>query len=299
MGRWAFLLAAIAALLMPCHAETFGTCTYPPAAAGAVGGTGIRFVGNEDGTVSSVRVVAPSGNFELDRAALTCASQWRFDPKSADGASHMGQQSGTIGWTAPPHEPGGTFTAGIAHDCSAYYPAELQKRGVGGTTILVFRITEYGKVDSTEVVTSSGSVELDRAALQCASQWRYRPAVRNGKAVATEGWKAAIVWKSALHRMPAFSEPPRDCVKSYPATPDDLAKLKGPTTLSFKIVKGVVTDVSIERSSGNSEMDRAAAACVATWRYEREDTIKDGELVDRYNSIDVTVSIRWSEPASH
>jgi len=82
---------------------------------------------------------------------------------------------------------------GRPHVCLQDYPAISVRLGEQGTTTLAFNITVDGHVENVHVATSSGSDRLDNAAVNCASSWRYKPAVENDKPVAVP-WKAEVKW---------------------------------------------------------------------------------------------------------
>ena len=63
------------------------------------------------------------------------------------------------------------------------YPLELWDSDVEGQTILRVRVTEMGKVDSVEVVESSGQLAFDSAAIAGAREMRFSPARKNGKRI--------------------------------------------------------------------------------------------------------------------
>jgi len=63
------------------------------------------------------------------------------------------------------------------------YPPEEQRRGIGGTVILVISIDANGNVLDVEVEKSSGNRNLDRAAMQAARKWRFNPEIKNGQKV--------------------------------------------------------------------------------------------------------------------
>jgi len=66
------------------------------------------------------------------------------------------------------------------------YPANARRAGIEGVTTIAFKIDTDGKVVAPRVTRSSGNADLDRAALQGVSRWRYTPAVnRLGTAIAT------------------------------------------------------------------------------------------------------------------
>ena len=65
------------------------------------------------------------------------------------------------------------------------YPREEERRGIGGTVILVITVDENGVAQDVEVEKSSGNRNLDRAAVTAARRWKFNPEVRNGQKVAS------------------------------------------------------------------------------------------------------------------
>ena len=63
------------------------------------------------------------------------------------------------------------------------YPAEAARRLEAGRVKLQLFIAASGQVTNALVVGSSGFPALDRAAREKALTWRFRPAMREGKAV--------------------------------------------------------------------------------------------------------------------
>jgi protein TonB len=62
------------------------------------------------------------------------------------------------------------------------YPQAARRAGLGGRVTLRAVIAEDGSVESVEVFASSNSLFND-AAVEAVRQWRYRPALMNGKPV--------------------------------------------------------------------------------------------------------------------
>ena len=71
--------------------------------------------------------------------------------------------------------------AGAEELLQTVYPPELQRRGVGGTVWLRMWVGEMGLPGSVEVSRSSGVGELDQAALRVAPQFRFEPALQDGR----------------------------------------------------------------------------------------------------------------------
>lgn len=66
------------------------------------------------------------------------------------------------------------------------YPAESRRRGAEGVVRLALRIDADGRVETAQVTQSSGHAELDRAAVDAARRWRFRPATQAGIAIAAD-----------------------------------------------------------------------------------------------------------------
>ncbi|HEX3347134.1 MAG TPA: TonB family protein [Acetobacteraceae bacterium] len=63
------------------------------------------------------------------------------------------------------------------------YPIEAARRGEQGTVVLRIFIAADGRVTHVDVIQSSGSAILDRAARDRIATWRFNPAVLDGKPV--------------------------------------------------------------------------------------------------------------------
>lgn len=64
------------------------------------------------------------------------------------------------------------------------YPADALRRGETGEVLLRVQVDERGLPADVEVLQSSGSRALDRAAVAAAQRWRFQPAQREGMVVA-------------------------------------------------------------------------------------------------------------------
>lgn len=73
----------------------------------------------------------------------------------------------------------------LASNAEPKYPASMLRAGVGGTVVVLADVDAQGNAIDVRVVERSGERDLDRAALTAVRQWRFEPAMRNGKAVAT------------------------------------------------------------------------------------------------------------------
>jgi protein TonB len=66
------------------------------------------------------------------------------------------------------------------------YPPDAFRRGESGTVLLRVHVGPDGIPYAVDLVRSSHSRSLDRAASDAVKRWRFRPAQRNGQPVAAD-----------------------------------------------------------------------------------------------------------------
>lgn len=66
------------------------------------------------------------------------------------------------------------------------YPPEAFRAGEEGTVVLRVDVDAGGSPGNVDVVSRSGSRHLDRAAVEAVRKWKFRPAMQDGKAVASQ-----------------------------------------------------------------------------------------------------------------
>jgi TonB family protein len=97
--------------------------------------------------------------------------------------------------------PGPTPTSVIARPAAANshacpLPPELMSEVQGESQVLVsLHVEADGSVSNVKAVKSSGSDNLDAAAVGCVSQWRYLPMTKDGTAITTD-LRAIVVWRA-------------------------------------------------------------------------------------------------------
>ncbi|MEO3473283.1 energy transducer TonB [Roseomonas sp. CAU 1739] len=101
----------------------------------------------------------------------------RLDAGSGD-ASDRSMGSFALGAVIPPGADSGH------RNNPPDYPADARRRGEEGVVRLALQIDADGRVTMAEVAISSGYPALDRAAVEAARRWRFRPATRVGMPVA-------------------------------------------------------------------------------------------------------------------
>lgn len=72
----------------------------------------------------------------------------------------------------------------LASNAQPKYPPSALRAGEGGTVLLNVQVDARGEPSQITIAQRSGNRDLDRAALKAASDWRFSPAMRDGKAVA-------------------------------------------------------------------------------------------------------------------
>lgn len=65
------------------------------------------------------------------------------------------------------------------------YPELARKRGRQGTVLMEVWIDQYGRQTKLEVMRSSGTSSLDRAAVRAVRDWKFKPYEREGETVAS------------------------------------------------------------------------------------------------------------------
>ncbi|WP_433851784.1 energy transducer TonB [Stenotrophomonas nitritireducens] len=75
----------------------------------------------------------------------------------------------------------------LAGNASPAYPPAALRAGVEGSVVASLQIDAQGKVTDASIVSRSGerSRDLDRAVLDAVRGWKFEPALRNGREVAS------------------------------------------------------------------------------------------------------------------
>lgn len=69
---------------------------------------------------------------------------------------------------------------------AAAYPDTLRAAGIGGSVLVRLSVSAQGNVTEATVLQSSGTDDLDAAALDAVGHWFYEPAYQNGRAMPSE-----------------------------------------------------------------------------------------------------------------
>ncbi len=130
---------------------------------------------------------APEPVTDLTPAAATSdamtpdASQRADAEKKPAASSRAAKRPKTVAKA----EPAITRDAALLGQPSPSYPPEAYRAREEGTVLVTADIDPMGNVASVEVTRRSGSRTLDRAALDEVRKWKFKPAMKDGKAVAS------------------------------------------------------------------------------------------------------------------
>lgn len=66
------------------------------------------------------------------------------------------------------------------------YPVDVLKEGVSGVVMLVVDVSPDGSVSAARIDRSAGDQRLDAAALDAVKHWKFTPATKEGKPIASQ-----------------------------------------------------------------------------------------------------------------
>jgi len=153
-----------------------------------------------EGVPENLRILRNLG-FGLDEEALRAVQQWRFEPNSEDGklsrvATYVpvrfrldrqiyGAQlpAGMGGNEIFQIAEGGITAPRIISRVEPTYTEEARTGKVSGTVVLFAEISSAGTVENVVVLNKLGK-GLDEMAVRAIKQWKFSPAVKDGRPVA-------------------------------------------------------------------------------------------------------------------
>ncbi len=144
--------------------------------------------------VTQPRIIAPPPEVPVQQQPVepTVTAQVTSDPQPP---ADPGPATAEV--IAPPAtNPGKIYEAALAdaNSCAKPdYPARAARNGETGTVALALLIGTDGRVSDAKVSKSSGSRDLDRAAVAALSLCKFKPAMNNGSPEAAWG-RIAYVW---------------------------------------------------------------------------------------------------------
>jgi len=188
----------------------------------------------------------------------------------------------TITVAPPKPMPAGPVTSpasvGKPHTCPEYqYPVSAMQAGTEGSTTLQFSITPQGTVADISVRNSSGNGDLDTAAVTCARDWLYNPAMENGVPIQVL-WRALVRWQ--IRPMEPYSAVPdavRDCLKADPTGWSEVKAAPLRSVVRAHFAGGVMSDITLAGSSGDGDLDNRTVACYRSVSTDATAEIPDGD----------------------
>jgi protein TonB len=141
-------------------------------------------------------LVVPKVEVEVPPPAVENPLRATTEAAPVQEAAHPAQSDTPAQPSAPSSNTGAMRSAVLAdaRGCATpNYPASAARNGETGTVTLALLVGTDGRVSSSRVQKSSGSRELDRAAVNALSLCQFKPAMNNGAPEA--GWaQIAYVW---------------------------------------------------------------------------------------------------------
>lgn len=144
--------------------------------------------------VTQPRIIAPPPEVQVPQEPVeqTVTAQVTADPQPQADPGPVTPEE-----TAPPSPNAGKIYEAALADANACakpdYPAKAARNGESGTVALALLIGTDGRVSDAKVSKSSGSRDLDRAAVAALSLCKFKPAMNNGTPEAAWG-RIAYVW---------------------------------------------------------------------------------------------------------
>lgn len=121
-------------------------------------------------TPQLVETVAPAPVPDMDSVA---------DPNAVVDSTHVSADTGVS------LAPGNTPLPIPGQSPQPRYPPSALRRGESGTVRVRVDVDAQGQPAGVALIQRSGSRDLDRAAMEVVRKWRFQPAQRDGKAVAS------------------------------------------------------------------------------------------------------------------
>jgi TonB family protein len=114
---------------------------------------------------------SPSAGESGDKTPPSAATQSQTPPAPSAAAT-----------PGPTPAPGDSTKLEIVKSVRATYPSAAQEKQIQGQVLLKLSVSEKGDVQAAEVVR--GDPILAEAALKAAKKWKFKPFLKNGKAIA-------------------------------------------------------------------------------------------------------------------
>ena len=237
-----------------------------------------------DGEIEEIALVE-STHEELVSTTRKALEKWKFSPAIEDGQAVPSKVLVPFKFVASARSRDDTIRDALALNKVDVEPKLISKHepalpvaieNTRGEAWLFLYIDEYGYVAQADPLKSS-SREMSRLAIAAASQWKYEPAIWNGRPVAS---KLAVPFRSgggALVAQLAADKKPKPVRKISPKVPSQLSGVNGYVRVLIELdEKGNVLTASA-RDSSHEELNAPAVEAAENWKFKPAQ--RDGEPV--------------------
>ena len=121
-----------------------------------------------------------------EQAAALAAQQKQQALAAQQQAQQQASASQETAAASEPASSGVTRDAVLTRQINPRYPTQAQRSGTEGWVEVDFTVDTEGKVRDAKVAQAQPRHVFDRSALEAVNRWRFEPAMRNGKPVASE-----------------------------------------------------------------------------------------------------------------
>jgi len=224
-----------------------------------------------EGNVVAVHI-NESSHKEFENITLDALKQWRFKPAYKNG---LPIQSRVIVPVVFMPNPGFKSTVDIAPIDQVVKPIRQPSpriptylKNVRGTVELAFTVDEFGYATDARIINTTHP-DLAKLAMETIERWKFRPAMRNGKPVATRvlqpftfsGGLVVTASKEKIDRFPTVRK------TVAPKVPKELEDVDGYVLIQFTIDKhGNVIDAEAKDAS-HTELEDEAIIAAKKWKF--------------------------------
>jgi TonB family protein len=152
-----------------------------------------------------------------------------FFPAHAQTGEQQPTPSPSPAATTSPSSPGDSTELIVIKAPKPSYPREAANKGVQGKVWIQLLISETGDVESADVI--SGDPDLARAVREAMKKWKFKPYIRNGKAVKVN---TKMPFDFAFKNKVTDATVPPDSSANASPTPADAAGTSGESTSGEK-----------------------------------------------------------------
>jgi protein TonB len=136
----------------------------------------------------------PSVADSVDAGATQAIAVSEADTTLADTGA-LDLDIGNVGFGVAPGSADGDYVPLVR--VAPVYPRRAEERGIEGWVILELTVTETGAVKNPRVIECYPSDIFNKAALEAALKFKYKPRVVNGKPIAVRGVRYKLTFEMA------------------------------------------------------------------------------------------------------